>query len=312
MFEPGSTSKVITIAGALEDGVVTPDTELSVPDHVQIWDRKLADDEDHPTISMSVREIISQSSNVGTIKVAMALNASRLDEWLRRFGYGTKTGIELPSESRGIYADRKDWSGVSVASFAIGQGVAVTPLQMLRVYGVIANGGMLVEPRIVAGTEGPDGFEPEERPAPVRAVSGQTAASMRGMLTGVVSEGTGAKAAVDGYKVGGKTGTAQAQGRRQWLLPGQARGELHRHGARRRPASGRHGRPRRTGPGLRRSDRCAYLLAHRAVRDAGPAGAAEPAAAADQGTAALQGRIVRDGDLQAADPAADRQAQRRS
>ncbi|MBX7160844.1 MAG: penicillin-binding protein 2 [Acidimicrobiia bacterium] len=209
VFEPGSTSKVITIAGALEDGVVTPDTELSVPDHVQIWDRKLADDEDHPTISMSVREIISQSSNVGTIKVAMALNASRLDEWLRRFGYGTKTGIELPSESRGIYADRKDWSGVSVASFAIGQGVAVTPLQMLRVYGVIANGGMLVEPRIVAGTEGPDGFEPEERPAPVRVVSGQTAASMRGMLTGVVSEGTGAKAAVDGYKVGGKTGTAR-------------------------------------------------------------------------------------------------------
>lgn len=209
VFEPGSTSKVVTIAGALEDGVVRPETQMTVPDQIQIWDRKISDDEKHPPIPMSVRQVIAQSSNVGTIKVAMSLGASRLDEWLRRFGYGVKTGIELPAESRGIYADRKDWSGVSVASFAIGQGVAVTPLQMLRVYGVIANGGMLVEPSIVAGTDGTDGFEPEARPAPVRVVSEQTAATMRDMLTGVVSEGTGAKAAVDGYTVGGKTGTAR-------------------------------------------------------------------------------------------------------
>lgn len=209
VFEPGSTSKVITIAAALEEGVVSPDTQMSVPDQIQIWDRKLSDDENHPKVSMSVRQVIAQSSNVGTIKVAMALNASRLDEWLRRFGYGTKTGIELPSESRGIYADRKDWSGVSVASFAIGQGVAVTPLQMLRVYGVLANGGMLVEPRLVAATEGPDGLVPAQRPAPVRVVSAKTATTMRDMLTGVVSNGTGGKAAVKGYTVGGKTGTAR-------------------------------------------------------------------------------------------------------
>lgn len=209
VFEPGSTSKVVTIAAALEEGAVTPQTQLTVPDHIQIWDRTLADDETHPPISMSVPQIIAQSSNVGTIKIAMTLNASRLDEWLRRFGYGTKTGIELPAESRGIYADRKNWSGVSVASFAIGQGIAVTPLQMLRVYGVIANGGMLVEPRLVAGTDDLDGFSAADTPVPVRVVSPQTAATMRDMLTGVVSEGTGAKAAVDGYTVGGKTGTAR-------------------------------------------------------------------------------------------------------
>lgn len=209
VFEPGSTSKVVTIAAALEEGLVTPQTQMTVPDHIQIWDRQLADDENHPAIPMSVRQIIAQSSNVGTIKIAMTLDASRLDEWLRRFGYGTKTGIELPAESRGIYADRKDWSGVSVASFAIGQGVAVTPLQMLRVYGTIANGGMLVEPRLVAGTENADGFSAADRPAQVRVVSTQTAAAMRDMLSGVVSEGTGAKAAVEGYTVGGKTGTAR-------------------------------------------------------------------------------------------------------
>ncbi|HEX4903645.1 MAG TPA: penicillin-binding protein 2 [Acidimicrobiales bacterium] len=210
VFEPGSVNKVITIAAALEEGLVEPDTELVVPDHLQVSDHRFSDDHDHPTAPMTVTQILAESSNVGTIKLAQQLGKDRIDQYLRAFGFGSRSALGFPNESPGLLLPPDDWSGTSIGSIPIGQGIAVTAMQMLDAYNVIANDGVHVAPRLVAATVDDEGRRrPVEAGRSRRVVSAETAAQVRDMLVEVVDTGTGQRAQVPGYRVGGKTGTAR-------------------------------------------------------------------------------------------------------
>ncbi len=210
VFEPGSVNKVITLAAALEEGVFTTDDVLTVPDALQVSVHRYSDSSPHPTEQWSLSDILTKSSNVGTIKIAQELGPARIDEYLTRFGLGEPTGLGFPDESRGIMLELDEWSGTSIGSIPIGSGVAVNALQMLDAFNVIANGGELVQPSIVRATIGPDGDERPVAPSPTRrVVSEETAAAMRAMLANVITSGTGTEAAIDGYTVAGKTGTAK-------------------------------------------------------------------------------------------------------
>lgn len=210
VFEPGSVNKVITIAAALEDGLVEPDTTRVVPWQYQVSDHRFSDDHSHPTAPMTVTNILAQSSNIGTIMLGQELGKERLDHYLREFGFGTRTALGFPNESPGIMLDPDNWSGTSIGTIPIGQGIAVTALQMLQAYNVIANDGVYVEPRLVEATIAADGTRDVlPRDEGRRVVSAQTAAEVRAMLAEAVANGTGQQAQVDGYTVGGKTGTAR-------------------------------------------------------------------------------------------------------
>ena len=153
---------------------------------------------------MTVAQILSQSSNVGIITLAFQLQQARLTEWIKRFGFGRPTGIEFPGETKGIVLPPEKWSGSTIGNVPIGQGIAVTPLQMVAAYGVIANGGTWVQPHLVERIEGERATEPKRR----RVVSEETARQGRRMLRDVVEEGSGTAAQVPGYRIAGKTGTA--------------------------------------------------------------------------------------------------------
>ena len=210
VFEPGSVNKVITIAAALEEGIVEPDSERVVPWRYQVSDHQFSDDHSHPTDPMSVTQILAQSSNVGTIMLGEELGKERIDEYLRKFGFGEKTALDFTNESRGLLLPTDQWSGTSIGSIPIGQGIAVTAMQMLSAYNVIANDGVYVEPRLVDATIAADGTRTELPTAPGRrVVSQETAEQVRAMLVEAVQNGTGKNAQVAGYSVGGKTGTAR-------------------------------------------------------------------------------------------------------
>ena len=210
VFEPGSVNKVITLAAALEEGEFTTEDVLTVPDNLQVSVHRYSDSSRHPTEQWTLSDILTQSSNVGTIKIAQELGPERIDEYLTRFGLGEPTGLGFPDESRGIMLELDEWSGTSIGSIPIGSGVAVNAVQMLDAFNVVANGGELVQPSIVKATIGPDGTERPVAPSPARrVVSEETAAAMRAMLANVVTSGTGTEAAIDGYTVAGKTGTAK-------------------------------------------------------------------------------------------------------
>lgn len=210
VFEPGSVNKVITISAALEEGLVSPDTTLLVPDRYRVSDHVFSDDHEHPTDPMTVTDILSQSSNVGTIMLGERLGKERIDRYLRAFGFGSRTALDFPNESGGLLLPTEDWSGTSIGSIPIGQGIAVTAMQMLNAYNVIANDGMYVEPRLVAATVDADGVRTEIDAQPShRVISERTARQVREMLVDAVAEGTGTRAQVPGYSVGGKTGTAR-------------------------------------------------------------------------------------------------------
>ena len=210
VFEPGSVNKVITIAAALEEGIVEPDTERVVPWRYQVSDHQFSDDHSHPTEPMSVTQILAQSSNVGTIMLGEELGKERIDEYLRKFGFGEKTALDFTNESRGLLLPTDQWSGTSIGSIPIGQGIAVTAMQMLSAYNVIANDGVYVEPRLVDATIAADGTRTELPTSPGRrVVSQETAEQVRAMLVEAVQNGTGKNAQVAGYSVGGKTGTAR-------------------------------------------------------------------------------------------------------
>ncbi len=210
VYEPGSVAKLITVAGAIEDGKVQADETLSVPNTIQVGDHAYTENEPHPTASWSVTDIVANSSNVGTIMIGQKLGAARFDSYLRAFGFGSRTGLGDPGESPGILLDPAQYNSTSMGSFPIGQGIAVTAVQMLTAYNAVANGGTYVAPRLVQATVGRDGAQrPMPSPEPRRVVSPQTAAEMTKMLTEVVRVGTGPLAAVDGYTVAGKTGTAR-------------------------------------------------------------------------------------------------------
>ncbi len=210
VYEPGSVAKLITVAGAIEDGKVRADETLSVPTQIQVGDHLYTEHDPHPTASWSITDIVANSSNVGTIMVGQELGKQRFDAYLRAFGFGSRTGLADPGESPGILLDPAKYTGTSMGSFPIGQGIAVTAVQMLGAYNAVANGGTYVAPRLVKATVGPDGRQREApAPEPRRVLSPQTAAEMTKMLGEVVRIGTGTLAAVDGYKVAGKTGTAR-------------------------------------------------------------------------------------------------------
>jgi cell division protein FtsI (penicillin-binding protein 3) len=212
IFEPGSVNKVITMSAALEAGVTTPSARMEVPDHYTMFDHEFTDDHDHETESWTPTDILVASSNVGTIQIAEKLGKDRLDAAMRRFGLGSPTGLDFPQETRGRLLDPKDWSGTSLGSIAIGQGVSVTAMQMLAAFNVIANDGTYVPPRLVDTVVAPDGTRRRQPTgANRRVVSEATARTVRAMMTKVVSEqaGTGTRAQVPGYNVAGKTGTAR-------------------------------------------------------------------------------------------------------
>ena len=210
VYEPGSVNTVITIAAALEEGLVEPDTTLSVPDHLRVADHVFSDHDPHPLKQWTVTDIMATSSNIGTIMIGKQLGKTRLDTYLRKFGLGSKTGLGFPGEPRGLLLDPKKWSGTSIGTVPIGQGLAVTALQMLDAYNTVANGGVLVTPKLVKATVDGDGKQVATPASPRRrVVSEKTAAQVTNMLTEVVKQGTGTEAAIDGYTVAGKTGTAR-------------------------------------------------------------------------------------------------------
>jgi cell division protein FtsI (penicillin-binding protein 3) len=210
VYEPGSVNKVITVAAALEEGLVTPSTELTVPDSLQVSDHRYTDHDPHPTESYSVTRILTESSNIGTIKLAQMLGKDRFDSYLRRFGFGETTALDFPNEAAGVLLAPEDYNGTSMGSIPIGQGIAVTALQMLEAYNILANDGVYVPPKLVLETVDSDGGRhPVTSGATHRVVSETTAQQMREMLVNVVAEGTGTRGGITGYSVAGKTGTAR-------------------------------------------------------------------------------------------------------
>jgi cell division protein FtsI (penicillin-binding protein 3) len=211
VFEPGSVMKAVTLAAALEEGVAAPDTVLSVNGHIEAGDRVVTDAHDHAAIDWTVTGILAKSSNVGTIMLAREVGDEKLEQYLRAFGLGGRTGIELPAESPGILEPSADWTSSRAANVPIGQGIAVTTLQMASVYQAIANDGVRVAPRIVDSLTAPDGTVTEAPDAPAtRVVSEDTAEDLAYMLEAVVTpEGTAPLAQIEGFRVAGKTGTAQ-------------------------------------------------------------------------------------------------------
>ncbi|HVF32171.1 MAG TPA: penicillin-binding protein 2 [Acidimicrobiales bacterium] len=210
VYEPGSVNKLITIAGALEEDLVRADTKISVAGTIKVADHVFKEHDPHPTQDWSVTDIMANSSNVGSILIGQQLGKERLDEYLRAFGFGAKTGMGFPGESRGIMLDPSEWSGTSLPTIAIGQGIAVSAMQMLAAYNTVANGGEYVAPKLVKATVDARG---ESHPTPPsarrRVISPRTAKQVTGMLAEVVRVGTGTNAAIDGYTVAGKTGTAR-------------------------------------------------------------------------------------------------------
>ena len=205
-YEPGSTFKAFTVAAALEDKIVTPSTMFDLPPTIQVADREI--EESHPRgyVTLSVADILAQSSNVGAVKIGLETGAERFDYWVRRFGFGTPSGIDFPGEEAGIVPHVEDYSGSTMGNLPIGQGLAVTPIQMAAAYSAIANDGMLRAPQVVLSEGGEKTPEPEAH----RVISAANAAKVREMLKGVLAPGgTASEVEVPGYTLAGKTGTAQ-------------------------------------------------------------------------------------------------------
>ncbi|HEY0515582.1 MAG TPA: penicillin-binding protein 2 [Solirubrobacteraceae bacterium] len=204
-YEPGSTFKVVAVSGALQAGLITPDSGFSVPGEIHVADRTIHDDVAHGVETLSTSQILARSSNVGAIEIGKLQGATRFNEWVHRFGFGTRTGVDLPGEERGLTLALDHYSGSSMGNLPIGQGELVTPMQMASAYAAIANGGILRAPHIVSGIGG----KPQPLPAGHRIISAGVAAQVRHMLEGVLGpEGTASQVSVPGYTLAGKTGTA--------------------------------------------------------------------------------------------------------
>jgi cell division protein FtsI (penicillin-binding protein 3) len=209
--EPGSTQKILTAAAAVEEGVATPHTEITVPPFLEIDGQKITDAFDHGEQRRTFTGIIADSMNTGTVLVGGRLDPEQRHEWMQRFGVGETTGIELPGESPGILTSADQWDVRQQYTVLFGQGVAQTPLRTATIFQAIGNGGVQVEPRVVESVLGPDGTStPVERPEGERVVSEETAEQVLDMMEVTVTQGGAKEAAVEGYRVGGKTGTAEA------------------------------------------------------------------------------------------------------
>ena len=211
VFEPGSVNKIVTMAAALEKGLITPRTVLTVPQTVQTGGITVHDAWWHPEQKFTATGVLAESSNVGTLAIADRVGKQSFYEYLQRFGLGQKTGVELPGESAGLLPDIGSWSDSTFANLPIGQGVALTSLQLASMYQTVANDGVRIPPRIVSSVTDADGsVTATARPAGIRVMSAPNARTLRTMLESVTLKGgTGVKAAIPGYRVAGKTGTAQ-------------------------------------------------------------------------------------------------------
>lgn len=209
-FEPGSTAKVATIASALESGVIDLDTRFSVPSSVTVGGQQFPDDEDHARENWTVREILARSSNVGTIQIADKVRRDRLDRTMRELGFGFRTDIQFPGERFGQLPALNTVDPSIMGSMPIGYGIATTPMQTLGVFTTVANGGRNRPARLVAATIDANGVRHDAHRSPTHPVlSAKTASELNELLRGVVANGTGVKAAIPGYTVAGKTGTAR-------------------------------------------------------------------------------------------------------
>jgi cell division protein FtsI (penicillin-binding protein 3) len=204
-YEPGSTFKLITVAAALSERIVAPSTRFTLPYELQVADRVIHDAEERGTVNYSVAQILAHSSNIGAITLAQSLGRTRISSWISRFGFGRTTGVDFPGESPGIVLPQADWSGSTIGNVPIGQGIAVTPVQMAAAYAAVANRGIWSRPHLVDHVAG--GGRPSLHRR--RLVSKEIAGQLMRMMKDVVAEGTGQYAAISGYQVAGKTGTAQ-------------------------------------------------------------------------------------------------------
>jgi cell division protein FtsI/penicillin-binding protein 2 len=205
-YEPGSTFKAFTVSAALEEKEVTPETAFYLPSQLHVADRVIEDAEPRPAETLTVAQILAQSSNVGAATIGLKLGATRFSKWIDRFGFGRPTGVQLPAEEQGLVPKLDEYSGSTMGNLPIGQGIGVTPMQMMAGYDAIADGGILRRPQLIEKI----GEEPVHEPKGHRVISAEVAAQVREMLEGVLEAGgTASEVSVPGYKLAGKTGTAQ-------------------------------------------------------------------------------------------------------
>ncbi len=205
-YEPGSTFKAFTVSAALEEKLVTPETTFTLPPSIQVADRTIEDAEPRGTETMSVAQILARSSNVGAVTIGLGLGSEKFSRWIDRFGFGRKTGVQFPGEESGIVPELDQYSGSTMGNLPIGQGLAVTPMQMVAGYAAIADGGILKRPQLVERIGDERVHEPKGR----RVIDAGVAAQVREMLEGVLAAGgTASEVSVPGYTLAGKTGTAQ-------------------------------------------------------------------------------------------------------
>jgi cell division protein FtsI (penicillin-binding protein 3) len=205
-YEPGSTFKAFTVSAALEEGLVSPETTFTLPPQLHVADRIIEDAEPRGTVTLSVAEILAHSSNVGAATIGLQVGAEKFSRWIDRFGFGRPTGVQFPAEEQGLVTPLDEYSGSTMGNLPIGQGLGVTPMQMIAGYAAIANGGMLRPPQLVEKV----GEEPVEEPRGKRVISPLVAEQVRTMLEGVLAPGgTASEVSVPGYTLAGKTGTAQ-------------------------------------------------------------------------------------------------------
>jgi cell division protein FtsI (penicillin-binding protein 3) len=205
-YEPGSTFKAFTVAAALEEKLVTPETTFTLAPTIQVADRTIEESHERGTATMSVAEILAYSSNVGAVTIGLELGSERFSRWISRFGFGRPTGVQFPAEERGIVPELDEYSGSTMGNLPLGQGLSVTPMQMLAGYAAIANGGILRQPRLIEKVDD----EPVSEPAGHRVIGAAVAEQVRTMLEGVLGPGgTASEVSVPGYTLAGKTGTAE-------------------------------------------------------------------------------------------------------
>jgi cell division protein FtsI/penicillin-binding protein 2 len=205
-YEPGSTFKAFTVAAALEEGQVAPDSYFTLPPTIQVADRVIEESHARGTATMSVAEILAHSSNVGAVTIGLGLGSEKFSRWIDRLGFGSPTGVPFPAEEQGIVPPLDEYSGSTMGNLPLGQGLAVTPMQMVAGYAAIANGGLLRRPRLI------ESIGDEALPAPHgrRVIGAEVAVQVRSMLEGVLAPGgTASEVSVPGYTLAGKTGTSQ-------------------------------------------------------------------------------------------------------
>jgi cell division protein FtsI/penicillin-binding protein 2 len=206
-YEPGSTFKAFTVASALSDHVVTPHSSFYLPPEIHVYDRTIGEAEPRGAVTLTTAQILAQSSNVGAVTIGEKEGATRFSQWISRFGFGQPTDVGFPGEERGIVPELADYSGSTMGNLPIGQGLAVTPMQIATAYSAIADGGILRRPTLVKSIGGQPADQDTD---PHRVITPRVASQLRQMLEGVLEPGgTASAVSVPGYVLAGKTGTAQ-------------------------------------------------------------------------------------------------------